>query len=90
MSTVTRSGLRSRNETTETFRSHSHTGEKILSTRVPVIGLFSSLRRSVTAKAVAVDASKASTITVCGSRVTGRSARLERADEDERLRVLAS
>ena len=33
---------------------------------------------------------KASTITVCGSRVTGRSARLERADEDERLRVLAS
>src|SRR5919198_1910828 len=90
MSTVTVSGLRSRNEMTATSSEHSQTGEKILSTCVPVTGLFSSLSRSVTANAVAVATSSASTISVWGSRDNENLRALERADENERLRVLAA
>jgi hypothetical protein len=72
-------------------REHSQMGEKTLSTRVPVIGLFSSFKRSVTANAAAVAPSSASTIRVCGSRANARRLeRLERAHEDERLGVLAA
>ena len=72
MSTVIVARLRRRNEMTETSRAHSQTGEKTLSTRVPVTGLFSSFSRSVTAKAAAVAPSSASTINVWGSRATAR------------------
>src|SRR3954470_20260329 len=47
------------------------TGEKTLSTRVCEIGLGSSFRRCVTARAVAVATSKSSTSTVGAFRFTG-------------------
>ena len=70
MSTVTTWLPRSRNEISAMSRAHSHTGENTLSTRVPVIGLFSSFSRSVTANAAAVAKSNARTISVCGTRRT--------------------
>ena len=73
MSTVTVSRRRRTNETTATSRAHSHTGEKTRSTFVPVIGLRSSFRRSVTANAAAVAPSRARTTKSCGSRATRAS-----------------
>ena len=70
MSTVTVPALRRTNEITATSLAHSQTGEKTRSTFVPVIGLRSSLSRSVTAKAAAVAPSRARTISVWGSRDT--------------------
>src|SRR6266511_5445417 len=58
--------------------SHSQTGEKTLSTRVCEIGLGSSFRRCVTAKAVAVATSKASARIVGAFRL--KAARLYAAD----------
>src|SRR5262245_27477436 len=74
------------NEMTETSRAHSHTGENTRSTCVPVIGLRSSLSRSVTAKAAAVAPSRTRTIRSWGHLATARSSkRIETADEHERL-----
>ena len=68
-------------------RAHSQTGENTLSTRVPVIGLFSSFSRSVTANAAAVAPSSASTISVCGSRRTMAVRRIDICERRCRSRV---
>src|SRR5439155_14610793 len=62
--------------------SHSQTGEKTLATRVCEIGLGSSFKRCVTAKAVAVAASKISARTVGALRLT--AARLYAEPNEER------
>src|SRR5918995_272753 len=91
MSNVTVSRRRRTIEMTATSRAHSQTGEKTRSTRVPVTGLRSSFRRSVTAKAAAVAPSRARTIRSCGHRATARTlVRLEVSDEHERFRILTA
>src|SRR5439155_14890698 len=62
--------------------SHSQTGEKTLATRVCEIGLGSSFKRCVTAKAVAVATSKISARTVGALRLT--AARLYAQPNEER------
>src|SRR2546423_8129527 len=62
--------------------SHSQTGEKTLATRVCEIGLGSSFKRCVTAKAVAVTVSKTSARTVGALRFT--AARLYDEPKGER------
>src|SRR2546423_3266651 len=65
------SARRSENWIDAACDSHSQTGEKTLATRVCEIGLGSSFKRCVTAKAVAVAVSKSSARTVGALRLTG-------------------
>src|SRR5438876_3065445 len=76
------SARRSENWMLAACESHSQTGEKILATRVCEIGLGSSFKRCVTAKAVAVAVSKISARTVGALRLT--AARLYAEPEEER------
>src|SRR5437763_5501618 len=76
------SARRSENWIVAACDSHSQTGEKTLATRVCEIGLGSSFKRCVTAKAVAVAASKTSARTVGALRLT--AARLYAEPNEER------
>src|SRR6266498_3744552 len=73
-----RSDLRRENSMFAACEAHSHTGENTSSTRVCEIGLGSSFRRCVTAKAVAVATSKARARIVGAFRL--KAARLYAAD----------
>src|SRR2546423_3272775 len=76
------SARRSENWIDAACDSHSQTGEKTLATRVCEIGLGSSFKRCVTAKAVAVAISKTSARTVGALRLT--AARLFAQPNSER------
>ncbi len=71
----TRSSLRRPKAIVAAAESHSQTGEKTFVISGPAIGLFSSFSRSLTANAVAVAASSASTTSREARRRTARQSR---------------